>query len=138
MLEKDFLDSIDCKFPYNEKGKEIIKTAVSISDNSVFWVIHELVRPPKSMRSKIKKIDLKELLNYVNANFQHPLKIDILSISEKIINSEIVSASQILNIMDQLRNYRGLYTALNILYFACDDSDWRIEEKYNEIVAYWR
>ena len=139
MLEKEFLDNIDCKFPYNDikKAEKLVKTAVLISDNSVFWIIHELVRPPKSMTWKINKTDSIGLLNYIDNNFWHPLKTDILSISKRVIENDAFNEEEILLVMNQLKDYKWLHTALNILYFICDDFDWKIEEKYNEIILHW-
>jgi hypothetical protein len=39
--------------------------------------------------------------------------------------------------MDQIKLYRWLYSALNILYLAREDLDGSIEKKYDEVLVYW-
>lgn len=138
MTEKDFLDKIDCNFPYNNINKwiELVKVALSIWDNCVFWIIHELVRPPKSV--KINKKKSLKILEYIDNNFSHDLKKDFILLSIQIINNNTIDEWFILNLMNKVKKYNCLSIPLNVLYFSIVDSKWNIENKYNEIIDYWR
>lgn len=39
--------------------------------------------------------------------------------------------------MNDLAKYPGLFPALEILYFSCDDMDGRVEALYDSIQACW-
>ncbi|MDD3144649.1 MAG: hypothetical protein PHV23_00900 [Candidatus Gracilibacteria bacterium] len=123
MLEKDFLEKIDCKFPYNDinKGKEIIEESLLISDNAVFCIIDELTRIPKSKKKLVDSKNILNFLSYIDYRFKHKFKSIILLVSHKLLNKENISVSDILEYMDNLKKNKGLYGALNILYFSVDD-----------------
>ena len=48
MNEEEFLNSIDCRFPYEDKGKwrALILQGKNISDNASFGVLEEIARKP--------------------------------------------------------------------------------------------
>lgn len=48
MTEQEFLDSIDCNFPYfdEKKWKELILQSFTINNNAVFCILDEVCRPP--------------------------------------------------------------------------------------------
>jgi len=50
VIESEFIASIDCAFPYLApvKWRRTVAAALNLSPNSVFMVVHELCRPPKS------------------------------------------------------------------------------------------
>ena len=138
MQELEFLNSIDCKFPYSDidKWKTLIENALKISDSCVFGIIHELVRPPRSAKVNKKKID--EFLIYISHNFHHNFKSEIINISKKKINWEVIKEEEVLSLMEGVKKYSWLSLALNILYFLVDDKSWNIEKKYNEVIDYWK
>lgn len=132
--EQQFLQKIDCLFPYDdeEKATIIINTAISLSSNAVFGVIHELVRVPKSTNINI---DRKSLLNYIDSTFQHPLKKKILGLAKLMIANLEVDTNQIIKIMKEIEKFPNEYSALNIAYFAHWDES--IEDLYEEIKIKW-
>lgn len=140
MKEKDFIDKIDCNFPYNNINKwiEIIDESLWISDNAVFYVIHELLRIPKSKRKIVNKNYILYFLWYINNKFSHGYKNTIMILSNKLLNSEKIQIFEIINYMELIKNFKWLYSALNILYFSVDDINWEIEKKYDEVINYWK
>lgn len=140
MNEEEFLSAIDCKFPYNNivKWMELIDMALGISDTCVYWVIHEIVRTPQSVKWKVNKLYLLELLNYIELHSTQVLKNEILAIARKIISSEEIHKDEVIRIMDKLKYCKWQSYPLNILYFSTDDTDWKIEQKYDEVMEYWR
>lgn len=139
MTEKDFLDIIDCKFPYNnlEKWKDLIDAGLKISDTCIYWIIHELVRVPKSLKNKVKKSNLLYFIDYINNTFSWTLKTEIIDFSYKLINSQFIDKVEILVLMEKVKTSMQDSIFLNILYFSIDDIDGNIEKKYNEIIDYW-
>ncbi len=49
MSEKEFIESIDCRFPYfsEKKWKDIVMQSFNVNNNAVFAVLHEMCRPPR-------------------------------------------------------------------------------------------
>lgn len=133
---QDFLDKIDCKFPYEdyESGIKVIDEAVSISNYCLYAVIYEIVNVPRN--KKIGNDTLLWYINYIEKSYDNDLNIDIITISKKIINNEIYE-KDILLYMNSIKQYIGLYIILNLLFFSIDDSTWNISEKFYEISEYW-
>lgn len=73
MNEEEFINSIDCCFPYGNpmKWKNAINTAVGISNNACFMVLHELCRPPRS--SNVKYETKLKIFKFLSMKFRHPL-----------------------------------------------------------------
>lgn len=139
MLEKDFIDIIDCNFPYNdlEKSIELYKLASSISDNAVFILLEESVRIPKNLMLTVDKWKIKKFLIYVLENYKHKLLKDIIDVSLNVIDDIKNNESYILSLMNELKEFEWLYWALNILYFSINDISWLIDIKYNEVIEKW-
>ncbi len=140
MNEQDFLNSIDCNFPYDdiEKWKFIIDTAINISDNCIFWIIYELFNIPKSLQWKIEKKKVIFLLDYINKNITHYSIQNIIYLWTKILNWSNISNIEILESMENLKNDKWLYWALSVLYLFWNDNNWEIENKYDEVINYWK
>jgi hypothetical protein len=49
MTEQEFLDFIDCNFPYfdEKKWKELVLQSFTINNNAVFCILDEVCRPPQ-------------------------------------------------------------------------------------------
>ena len=137
--EIEFLDKIDCNFPYLDRKKcvNIINEANSISSNATFSVIDEICRIPQSERTKVTNETLFELLNLVEVSFKHPLKPAIIETAKKMINNELLEIENVISVMNRIREFKGQYAALSILYFSCNDDDEKLEIIYNEIINEW-
>jgi hypothetical protein len=61
------------------------------------------------------------LLDYINKNFNHEFKNKIINIVRKRLNNEYIDELEILFLMDEIKKYKWLSYALNILYFATND-----------------
>lgn len=139
MNEQDFLNSIDCNFPYDdiEMWKNIIDTAISISNNCIFGIIYEFFNIPKNLQWKVKKKNIIFLLDYINKNITHHAIKNIINLWTNILNWNNISNMEVLDSMEKLKDDKWLYWALSILYFFWNDNNWEIENKYNEIINYW-
>ena len=137
--EIEFLDKIDCNFPYLDRKKcvNIINEANSISSNATFSVIDEICRIPQSERAKVSNETLFELLYLLKSSFKHPLKSIIIETAKKIINNELLEIENVILAMNKIREFKGQYAALSILYFSCDDEEGKLEIIWNEIINEW-
>jgi hypothetical protein len=136
--EKEFLDQIDCNFPYTNADlrTKLINEAFEISDNSVFGVVHELARVPKSKHFNSDL--LLSILNEINDRLNHPLKEIIFDTASKMVNKNDLSVDEAVHYLNRIENFRGQWNALNIIYFSCDDINGKLETRYNEIVENWK
>ena len=139
-LEEQFIDRIDCNFPYrdNEQCLSLIDEAVSISANSIFKVIEELCRIPISDKQHVSEQYLLELLKLTAEKFENPLKEIIVGTATKMILEEELSVDEVISKMELVRQFPGQFSALSILYFSCNDKEEKLEPIWDSILAEWR
>ncbi|QIA21070.1 hypothetical protein [Mesorhizobium sp. AA22] len=71
------------------------------------------------------------------SKFDHPLAPMISECAISSIKRQQLSVAEILMKMDTVSGYPGLYAALSIPYFSCDDVDGLADARFNEIRAAW-
>jgi hypothetical protein len=137
MCEKEFLNSIDCCFPYEQESqwRALIFQGNKISANASFGVLEEIARKPfgnpVSQQEQLVMVDVWEAEN------KHPLVQPVIEAAKAIITDTLLSTNRVLEMLSQVQAYPNLYTALNIIYFACDDVEGVVDEKRNKIVNFW-
>jgi hypothetical protein len=137
MNEEEFIGSIDCCFPYTDpmKWKKVINTAIGISDNACFMVLHELCRPPRS--SKVKYEAKLKIFNYLAKRFKHPLVTLLKRIILSMLKAERVPVGVALSGMKMVSAYRSQYSALAICLFSANCCTNKAEAFYERIVFQW-
>jgi len=137
MTEAEFINSIDCCFPYKnaEKAFKIIEFGSSISPNASFAVLHELARAPTSQT--ISEAQLLKLLGHWKLKTKHPLKTYLLPIVEQLIEGKTVSKNKAANAIKEIAKYPHQLSALAIAYFSCDDENGEISKLYNHVIQLW-
>lgn len=138
MSEVEFIEAIDCRFPYGDqaKARELIELGVRISPNASFMVLHEICRPPRAV--KRDPLALLELAASWEGTFQHPLVCVVLPIAKSMIQDQLVSVGEAMAAMREVAVYRGQYNALAIPYLACDDDNGEADALHKEITRAWR
>jgi hypothetical protein len=138
VTEKEFIESIDCQFPYFDRAswQEVIKVGCQISPKAAFAVLDEICRPP--LRKEISVQQLEQILEYWKVEFHHPLAEPLGNAARLMINREEISVEQAVNLLNLAASYPHLYSALNVPYFACDDTDGFADKIYNKIIQRWR
>lgn len=138
MTENEFIEFIDCQFPYEleEEWRPLIVLAASISPNAAFMVLHELCRLPNG--TKVNREALQAMLECWKSNFTHPLVVEVLPAAEAMINGCELTVDESLRIMRKIAEHPGQYSALAIPYFACDDLAGKADELHQEISRSWR
>lgn len=138
MEEREFIESIDCRFPYSdrESALRLIKAACSISSNAAFAVAQELARPPRSIA--VGRDVLHGLLGELEMQFEHPLKSVIFPIARRMIDGEEISVPESLAAMRQVEPFAHQVNALAIPYHACDDLEGEADRAWEEIVVSWK
>jgi hypothetical protein len=150
MNEIEFINQIDCKFPYNDRREatRLIDLAYQLSPNSAFMVADELAHPPRSKfnkyRGKLTKNNqtlLLELLTELEGKFDHPLMSKIIPICRKMIQGQSLTGNEVLEEIDFLSGYPIQSSAACIIYFSCnceDDSCWdQIDQRYHALIESW-
>ncbi|WP_162350363.1 hypothetical protein [Pseudoxanthomonas gei] len=137
MRESTFIESIECRFPYQDRLRalEITEEACSISANAAFAVVDELSRPPAGEAVSLSLST--ELLSLIELRIPHPLAQPILSLARKLVSEQLVSVLESLFALRQVERFPGQYAALSIAYFACDDVDGIADLEFNRIRAAW-
>jgi hypothetical protein len=138
--EIKFIDSIDCKFPYHDKQEclRLIDESVGISVNAIFSVTEEICRIPTSEKDKAEPSYLLDLLTYIRDKFDHPIKEIIFDTADKMIHGQELTVDEVINRMEIVKEYRGQFAAMSILYFSCDDINERLEPLWDRIMTEWK
>jgi len=138
MNEEEFINSIDCCFPYNNpmKWKKIVNAAIGISDNACFMVLHELCRAPRSERVTYKT--KLEIFTYFSGRFRHPLMSLLGKIIFNMLKNEYVPVGVCLSGMKKVSAYKNQYSALAICLFSGYENSNRIDSLYERIVCEWK
>ena len=138
MTEQEFLDQIDCKFPYHDRDiwKRVVDTGSSISSNAAFAVLEEITRPPRSAATSLS--DRMEMVAHWRSGFEHPLAEEVSNLALAQMSNSSISPRQCLTLMDEISRYPGQYAALNVAYFACGGVESKeAEEKWQNISEQW-
>ncbi|MCP3889109.1 MAG: hypothetical protein GY702_09595 [Desulfobulbaceae bacterium] len=135
MNEIQFIESIDGSFPYydKEKWKALIIKGAQISDNASFMVLHEICRAPKEVSVENQ---LKMLYEW-DSNYTHPIKDLVIESGKSIIEGREISVERAIDYLMQISKFKGLYNALSIVYFSCNDTDDKADDVYNQITKEW-
>lgn len=137
--EHDFIDRIDCNFPYHKPRQAygVIEEALAISDLAVFTVLEELCRLPfREMRNNATRRKAWKYLNYLTARFEHPAKDTLANVAKRMLKREPLSVNEAMQKIKELKPYK-LFPALSILQDACDDIDGKVELLCDAIYAEW-
>lgn len=137
MTEDEFIQSIDCSFPYADEARwrELIDLGASISPNAAFMVLHEICRAPIDV--VIDPGTLSNMLDVWQVRFKHPLVEVVLPAAEAMLRHETITVQAALMAMRRVASYPGQYNALSIPYFACDDVNDKADVLYEEIIRSW-
>ena len=137
--EIQFLDKIDCNFPYHDRkeSEHLIEQATRLSSNALFSIIEELCRIPESERSTISPEELLNLLALTASKLNHPLKELVVDAADKMIRRQELLVDDVILKMQCIQKYPGQFAALSILYSSCDDKDEKLEPIWSEIINEW-
>ena len=138
MTETEFIDSIDCQFPYHSEGecRAIIERGSRISPNAAFMVLHELCRLPSDIH--VEPALMLSMLKHWQRHFTHPLVEVTLRAAKTMIEGRKLPVEESMGIMKIISAYPDQYNALAITYFSCDDTEGKVEKLYEEIIADWQ
>jgi hypothetical protein len=138
MNEDEFLDSIDCCFPYEDEGRwrALILQGKEISDNAAFGVLEEISRKPYG--NPVSEQAQLTMVAAWEAENKHPLTHSVIEAAKAIVTNQPLSVDRALELLSQAQAYRNQYGALNIIYFACDDRQGRADEMWHKIVNSWK
>jgi len=136
--EQLFYNKIHCNFPCDDRNAclKLIEEAISLHSDSMFKVIEEICRYPHP--NKVKKEDLIFLLNFIDSKFEHPLKSMVLEVAEKMVFNDDMEVEIVIQKFHIIKKYKRQYSALDILYFSCDDTQERLEPIMKEILDDWK
>jgi hypothetical protein len=137
MNEEEFLNSIDCRFPYENENqwRALILQGKEISENASFGVLHEITRKP--FGNQVSEKAQLTMLDTWEAENKHPLAKSVVEAAKAIITNNLLSVEKVLELLDQVQIYRDQYNALNIISFACNDVEGLADKKWQEIVHSW-
>ncbi len=137
MNEEEFINSIDCCFPYENESqwRALILQGKAISENASFGVLHEIARKPFG-NPVSKKLQL-DMVDAWKAENGHPLAKSVVEAAKAIITDNPLPVEKILELLRQVQAYRNQYCALAIISLACDDVKGLTDQKWQEIVDSW-
>ncbi|WP_170765300.1 hypothetical protein [Ruegeria lacuscaerulensis] len=137
MNEVEFSELIDCKFPYDDipASEALVVQAKSISESATFMVLEEICRPPRD--ASASKEALVGLVETWRRNVDHPLANIMASTARAVASGSSCSVPEAIALMEQIAPYRGLYSALNIASFCCDDVEGVAETQADLVRALW-
>lgn len=135
--EAEFKNKIDCQLAYDETAtiERLIGEAQIISPDATFAVLHEICRAPKGRTTTAVQLKLADLWQ---SNVEHSLSDEICEVAKSMINGKNIAVDQAITLLDKVAEFPALGSALNIIYFSCDDTDGKMGRHYNGIVERWR
>lgn len=136
MTEQEFIESIDFNFPYNEEEKaiELISQGRKISENASFMVLHEIVRAPSGVTRETKEF----LYNHWCNGFSHELLPQVKEASSALLANQELPVERAIELMENFKSHIGQYCALSIVYFSCNDTEGKADQKYNQVTEQWQ
>lgn len=137
MTEIEFVEAIDCRFPYHRpiRWRRLVAQAPRISGNAAFMVVHELCRPPRSAKATFA--ERKIVFDHLSRRFRHPLLSALRSLIITLMRGESVSVSTAAAAMRKVAHYPGQFSCLSICYFSCYDRSGRLDSLYESILESW-
>lgn len=138
MTEAEFADLIDCRFPYGDAAEwqRLVALGRAISPNAHFMTLEEICRPPAS--AAVTAAQQREMMRHWSEGFSHPVKDAVFLCATALIERRTLAADRVLPLLDRIAGCPGVYAALNIACFACDDADERVARRSDAITAQWR
>jgi hypothetical protein len=137
MSESQFIESIECQFPYRDRSRALALTeaACSISPNAAFAVVDEISRPPAG--ESADPAIASAVLSHIEARISHPLVSPVITLARRLLTGDTVPVSDAILALRQIEQFPGQYAALSIAYFASDDVAGLADAEYNRIRAVW-
>ena len=137
MTEAEFIQQIDCCFPYKAplKWKRLVTQAARMSPDAAFMVVHELCRPPRSVSVTYAAREI--ILEHLGKRFHHPLLSALRPLILTFMRGERVSVSTAAAAMRRVARYRSQHNMLAICYFSCNDRNGCLDGLYESIVVKW-
>lgn len=140
MDEREFIDSIDGRFPHGnlKRALELVEQGVAISSNAAFMVVHEVCIRPQS--ADAEKATLRSILAHVEKLLPHPLTRVILPLARDMLDGGTLSVAAQIEVMRKVSAFPDQYNALAIPLYARDSTkpwDEEPDRVYDEIVKSW-
>lgn len=138
----DYSYKIDCNLNYLSPKKMIaaFEEAKLISYQSIFRFLEELGNPSPRIK-KFKKVrnNIVFVLNYVDSEFNHPLKEIVFKAILAKFNRCYLTVRKALIFMDETRKYLDNYSVLNIISYSTRRcrSSCMVENLYDCIILDW-
>ena len=136
MGELEFIERIDCQFPYDRPvvWRQLSAQAARMSPNAAFMLIHEACRPPRSLAPN----QARAIVRHLRRRFRHPL----YRVAEPAIQAHIsghpLRQFKAASLMRRVAAYAGQYNALALCYMSANDRAGLLERTYNHVVSKWR
>ncbi len=137
MDEIQFVNLIDCNFPYNDRKTAVglIDQANEISENAMFAVLDELCRCPHG--TEVSRNTLLELVDIWADRIKHPLGSDFVFVAKLMIENNLWSVEDGLSLLDKVTPFKGLYAALSIVLESAEDIENALEVRAEKIRSDW-
>jgi hypothetical protein len=137
MDEQTFCDAIDSAFPLDnrERALRLANSACDISSNAAFFVVDQVARPPAGAPARFD-IQLK-VLEEIRGRLNHPLAEVVLPIAEALVTGDRITVEQAERALREVGEWPGEHAALGLVYFAADDVDGTLAQRYNRVRAQW-
>lgn len=138
MTEIEFIEEIDCRFPYRRPTawRRLSAQAARISSNAAFMVIHEACRPPRS--TELGAAEAKAIVRHLRHRFRHSLWRVVEPAVHAHISGQELRPSTAARLMRKVAAHPNQYNALALCYFSADDRGGVLDRIYNQVVSAWR
>lgn len=138
MTEPEFVSLIDCRFPYDDRveADRLIVLGCSISPNSAFMIVEEIVRVPRSVKVTAER--RLALLQETGTHFDHPLMDLILGVAQQVIGGSGLSLQRTIDAMNAVAAFPNQFCALSVVYFSANEPWEEIDLLFEQIVEHWK
>jgi hypothetical protein len=136
MTESDFIDAIDCNFPYDnfDRASELISQAGGISQNATYMVLHEILRAPPPVTLQTKEL----LFNmWVTDYEEDPLFALVRRCVPAYLKNELVPEHIVEQLILKMSPNKNQLCALGLIYFSCEDASGQAQAAYQTVLSLW-
>ena len=138
-----YYEKIDCRLDYSntEEMISLFQEAKLLSPESVYRFLEELGNPSiRTYKFKSLKKKIQSVLNYVDANFNDPLKKIALTAIDAKFNRGYLPIKKALILMYKVKKHPGYYSLLNIINYSSrrNQNIKMVDNLYDTIIQDWK
>ena len=137
MNESEFIEQVDCRFPYGRPldWRRLSAQAARVSPNAAFMVLHEICRVPRSV--VVSPALASAMVRHWRRRFRHPLCRVLAPVVQAYVGGVALRPAQAARLMRKVAAYPDQYNALALCYFSAEDRAGALDRLFETVTSTW-